>query len=276
MNSNSSKYTLYESVEYRECYVAFLDMLGFSNKCVKKELSCSEIFKLLSINSLINYVAKHKLLKHIIPKDVVDSTYYSIMSDSIFIAAPANDYGLLYILYLCSFIQNMLLENNVLLRGGITKGEFFGKDDIVFGPAVVEAYNIERFISNFPRIVLAECIIDDMKKAGLFKKKTPEYYISNAINKSEEDSIFSQIELLINQSTDDSLCFVNYLHTMQLIKLNHNPSIKQKIEDYIDKGVQSNNAKIKVKYLWTKNYYENSIKKYETIFSSIEKIRETE
>lgn len=171
MNSNSSKYTLYESVEYRECYVAFLDMLGFSNKCVKKELSCSEIFKLLSINSLINYVAKHKFLKHIIPKDVVDSTYYSIMSDSIFIAAPANDYGLLYILYLCSFIQNMLLENNVLLRGGITKGEFFGKDDIVFGPAVVEAYNIERFISNFPRIVLAECIIDDMKKAGLFKKK---------------------------------------------------------------------------------------------------------
>lgn len=82
--------------------------------------------------------------------------------------------------------------------------------------------------------------------------------------------------MLINQSTDDTLYFVNYLHTMQLMKLNHNPSIKQKIEDYIDKGVQSNNAKIKVKYLWTKNYYENSIKKYETIFSSIEKIRETE
>ena len=263
MNRDNNIDELYESVEYQERYVAFLDMLGFSNKCAKKVLSCSEIFKLLSINSLINEVVKHKFLRYIIPEDVVDNTYYSIMSDSIFIAAPANDYGLLYILYLCSFIQNMLLEHNILLRGGITKGEFFGKDDIVFGPAVVEAYNIERFISNYPRIVLAECIIND-------KKKTPEYYISNAINKYEEDSINTQIELLINQSTDDSLYFVNYLHTMQLIKLKHNPSIQQRITDFIDKGVQSNNAKIKVKYLWTKNYYEESLMKYGTQFSYFE------
>lgn len=269
MNSDS-KYTLYESVEYKECYVAFLDMLGFSDICVKKELDCSEIFKLLSINSLINDVAKQKFLQHIIPEDVVDNIYYSIMSDSIFIAAPDNNYGLLYILYICSFIQNMLLEHNILLRGGMTKGEFFGQNDIVFGPAVVEAYNIERFIANYPRIVLAECIIDDLKQAGLFKKNSVDDYVSSTKNITEEVSINSQIKLLINQSTDDSLYFVNYLHAMQIIKLKHKPSIIQKIEDYIDKGVQSNNAKIKVKYLWTKKYYEERLMKYAMQFSYFE------
>ena len=109
-----------------------------------------------------------------------------------------------------------------------------------------------------------------MKQAGLFKKKTVDDYISSAKNISEEDSINTQIKSLINQSKEDSLYFVNYLHTMQIIKLNDNQSVKQRIADYLDKGVQCNDAKIKVKYLWTKNYFEDSIMKYGTMFSGLE------
>lgn len=259
MNEKTSRENFDDSIEYQECFVAFLDILGFSIKCEKKELSCSEIYMLLSINRIINEIAKHQFLQHIIPEDITDNIYYSIMSDSIFIASPASNFGLLYLLYLCSIIQNMLLENNMLLRGGITKGEFFGQDDIVFGPAVIEAYKIERDISRYPRIVLSKGIIDEMKLAGVFKKKTVNDYILSAKNPTTQSTINSQFGILTKQSTNDSLYFVNYLNPFQIIKINKDEDLKNNIEKTIAEGLKEQNTKIKEKYEWLNTYYNKSL-----------------
>lgn len=254
MNRNNID-TPIDSIEYQNCYVAFLDMLGFSNICKNKSMSCSDILKILSVNSVINSsiigsVENNPVARHFFPADVTKSIYYSIMSDSIFIATPNNKAGLQYMLQICTIIQNFLLENKILLRGGITKGEFFGDNDIAFGPALVDAHYIEETIAIYPRIVLSKEVIDDIN--------------------TENDSY---ADLLYKQSKEDSLYFINHLNPLELRRMNSDPDNLTKIHNFIKEGCQNNNLKIKAKYQWVNNYFERSLKSYKTIFPSEKELK---
>lgn len=254
MNRNNID-TPIDSIEYQNCYVAFLDMLGFSNICKNKSMSCSEILTILSFNSIINNsvinaMSNNDVTRYIFPDDITKSVYYSIMSDSIFIATPDNKSGLLYLLQICSIIQYFLLEHKILLRGGITKGEFFGHEDIAFGPALVKAHYIEDNIAVYPRIVLSKEVMDDVQ--------------------AEKDSI---LDLQISKSTEDSLYFVDYLNLLYMHRLKKEPERETIIYDFIQEGCLSNNPKIRIKHQWAKNYFEASQKKYNTAFPNEEEIK---
>ena len=49
MNRDNNIDELYESVEYQERYVAFLDMLGFSNKCANAQFFLRFSMKIVTI-----------------------------------------------------------------------------------------------------------------------------------------------------------------------------------------------------------------------------------
>lgn len=252
MNNDDS---IFEHVEYKNCYVAFLDMLGFSKACKDKSFSCAEILKVLSFNSVINssiidVLEKDEVGRVLFSENITKSIYYSIMSDSIFIATPDNKNGLLYLLQLCTIIQNYLLENNVLLRGGIAKGEFYGFEDIAFGPALIEAYEIEGNIAVYPRIVLSKAVADDI----------------TALNDSH-------INLYINRSKEDSLFFINHLNPLEIRKMNNATNKLTIIQNFIEEGCSNNNPKIRVKYQWIKNYYETSLQSCSTFFTSEEEAK---
>ena len=252
MNSDES---VFKSAEYKKCYVAFLDMLGFSNICKHKSMPCNDVLKILSFNSVINNsiienVENNKVAKQFFPKEMTESIYYSIMSDSIFIATPDNKSGLQYILQICCIIQNYLLENSILLRGGISKGEFYGFEDIAFGPALIDAHYIEEKIAIYPRIILSNGVLNDI---------------------DAENSIYAK--LLYNQSKDDSLCYVNHLNPLELLRMDSTPEKLRKIQNFIEEGCHNTNSKIRIKYHWVKNYYESSLQAYKSFFSSEEDVK---
>ena len=227
-------------------------MLGFSNICKNKSLSCREILEVLSFNSVINSSIIHSIENNdvgriLFPEEITKSVYYSIMSDSIFMATPVNKTGLLYMLQLCSIIQNYLLENEILLRGGIAKGEFYGFEDIAFGPALIDAHYLEGNIAVYPRIVLSNDVMEDIT--------------------SENDS---HINLYINHSKEDSICYVNHLNPLELWRMKNNPDKLTKIHNFIEKGCQNKKPKIRAKHQWLKNYYEQCQKNYSMIFPSEE------
>lgn len=58
-----------------------------------------------------------------------------------------------FIKYL-NFVQVVFLENNWLLRGFVTFGDLFFNEDIIFGNALIEAYQNESSEVSTPRIVL--------------------------------------------------------------------------------------------------------------------------
>lgn len=254
---------LSEPSDYVDSYVAFLDMLGFKEQCGKKKLSCAEIKAIFDDIELLRLKCDDGFLRIVIPEGIRKQTTFTVMSDSIVISTPSNDDGLLFILYLCCFIQTSLLCHGILLRGGIAKGEFFKCGNRMFGPAFIEAYNIESSLATYPRVVISDGIIDYLKTQGLFKKLSVHDYVARY--KGGEDPIgenIRQIRILVVKSDEDSLCFVDYFNLIVILGLKNDSVTKDKIAKVIQKGLAHQSDRVKLKYQWIDAYYHRSIQKY--------------
>lgn len=241
-----------EPNEYKDCYVAFLDILGFKEFCKDEQSDCAIIKALFDDTELIVSKYNETFAKLVISQDTIDNSQLMIMSDSIVISAPNTDEGLLSILYQGAFIQNMLLKCGLLVRGGIARGKFFQYKKIMFGPAMIQAYEIENTAS-FPRVVLSDDIIDRLIEKGFFQKGNIQKYLS-----FEHDSIQIQIEILVMQDNDKKY-FLNYLSPLEIIKINKDIELKNNIENTISKGLKEHDQKIKKKYEWLNTYYNKNI-----------------
>ena len=273
------KNTLSEPSDYINSYVAFLDMLGFKGVCGKKVLNCAEIKAIFNDIELLKMQYDNGFSELIIPDNVRKNTTFTIMSDSVVVSAPDNDDGLLFILYLCSFIQNLLLKNKILLRGGIARDEFFKCENIMFGPALVEAYSIESSLAIYPRIVLADSIINDLKNRGAFAKKGVQdcikKYVSSKINADSDGATaheaFTQIELLIKKSSEDSLYFVHYFNPLEMIRLRRDMTVRTVIDTVIKEGLAHKDEKIQLKYHWLDEYYRSRTQQFPFVLPNITK-----
>ena len=260
---------LSEPNEYRYRYVAFLDMLGFKDMCDNKNISCYEIKAIFNEIELLK-LKYDTFSKIVISDEIVDDTEFTFMSDSIIISAPHSDLGLLFILYLSNFIQNMLLQEDVPLRGGIAEGNFFKLDNVMFGPALVSAYLIESQKAVYPRIVLCEEIIARLREKGVFKKKSVADYMAKYKTQNSEEyknmAVYTEIETFIKQSTEDDCFFVHYLNPVEMLLLSHDQKKREKIESVIQNGLSHHDERIKEKYQWLEKYYNSSIESLKRVF----------
>ena len=86
------------------------------------------------------------------------------MSDSICIYIKDDiEFALPILLGLCLNFQLRMLSfpTPVLVRGSIAHGELYSDQRILFGPALVEAYQREEKLARYPRIIIPKHIIDD-------------------------------------------------------------------------------------------------------------------
>ena len=254
------KEKLAEPSNYLKRYVAFLDMLGFKELCALKKMDCAEIKYVFNDIEFLKLKYDEGLSKIVVPSKIREKTDFAIMSDSMVISAPENKDGLLFILYLCSCIQSMLLQCGILLRGGITGGEFYKLDSIMFGPALISAYQIESTIAVYPRIVVSREIIDSLKREGVFEKRDRGYYRrkyrSQNAEQYQDDGVNTQIELLLKQSTEDSFYYVNYFNAVKMTTMTQ--SEKEKIHTIVAKGLKHKKEGVRMKYQWLAEYYQCS------------------
>jgi hypothetical protein len=159
---------------YAQRYVAFLDILGFS-----------EIVKGTDRDALPNrFDALVKTLEEInsreneLDDEVGDDFKFQTFSDSIVMSANASTNGLVYLLYAVRQFALNLLGNGILTRGAIAKGKLHHVGSVMFGPAFLDAYRIEHEIAKYPRIVLSEAVFEDLRamKPGLFE---PSYILGD-------------------------------------------------------------------------------------------------
>ena len=140
-----------EAVKYKECYVAFLDILGFKKLIDKSE--CEDIFKIF--HAVLNF-EPHPLVSN---SEVYNNIRYTIMSDSIvvYIEVEIED-SFIALADVCSQIQMKLSRNNppIFLRGGISQGTLYHKERILFGTGLTKAYILENTAAIYPRIIFME------------------------------------------------------------------------------------------------------------------------
>ncbi len=58
-----------------------------------------------------------------------------------------------------------LIYRGILCRGAITYGKLIHTDEVLFGPALTEAYILETKVALYPRVILHKDIIDLAGKA---------------------------------------------------------------------------------------------------------------
>ncbi|MGM4918519.1 hypothetical protein [Tardiphaga sp. 813_E8_N1_3] len=63
-------------------------------------------------------------------------------------------------------IALMALRLGFLIRGGVAVGSLYHSGGVVFGEAMVDAYNLESKIAVYPRIVVADALLSEMKGAS--------------------------------------------------------------------------------------------------------------
>ena len=250
------KNKLTEPNTYSQGYVAFLDMMGFQKLC--KDESCERIKAIIDDIELFKYKFINSFSKLVIPEDIISQTTVKIISDSIIVTAPDNYYGLLYILYFTATLHMMLLDCGVPLRGGIERGNYFVTETTIFGPAVIDAHDIENS-TNYPRVQISISIIDDLRKIWFEQKKTFDYYVNLKNNKNIH---LSEIETFICKDFDDCY-FVHYFNTIENIALFHNSVKKEKIYRFIEEQITkyTENEKLRLKYEWLRNYYDHYLSK---------------
>lgn len=154
-----------ENAEYVECYIAFLDMLGF--KKLINDSSCDEIAGIFArFSNRKPLKAAYAGDKKIISENTADALKMKVMSDSICFYIDVNvTNALLCIIGSCMMFQYDLHQNDIpiFLRGAIVRGKLYAKDDIVFGPGLTQAYLLEENNAKYPRIILTKETLQSVK-----------------------------------------------------------------------------------------------------------------
>ncbi len=147
--------------KYRECYVAFLDILGFKNIVYNYDAEdIYNIFQKIEDAELKQAVKFEDSSKNIPLEDV--KKY--IMSDSIILYIESSKKRALEaIIKQCLLLARQLFKHKkpILLRGAITKGKFLRKGSVVFGPALSDSYLLQEYSSIYPRIIIKESDIPE-------------------------------------------------------------------------------------------------------------------
>lgn len=150
--------------EYTNCYIAFLDILGFKNIILNKLpylSSCDEIYKLYTDNILFQPEIAAAL-----GHDNIDIVKRKVMSDSVCFYVESNkECALEALIKMCILFQILLLRlpTPVLVRGAIARGDIYADGDILFGPGLVQAYLMEENNAKNPRVILPGSVLNYAK-----------------------------------------------------------------------------------------------------------------
>lgn len=144
-----------DKIKYKRQIVAFIDILGFRNLTMDKS-KCADIADILK--------TPYMLREGDIPKMMhISNVMMTSISDSIVISLPNHKNALNKLSKLLSaFTRIFLLQYGLFLRGGIAIGDLFHDDQVVFGPGLVKAYELEHSQAIYPRIIIEESDMENL------------------------------------------------------------------------------------------------------------------
>ena len=161
--------------EYRHlCAVAFLDVLGW------RRLIEQSIFDdaLRATMAIALREAGERIVSGPVGEEFPIRSGIPVIrqfSDCIVIAfdlSPGGQASWDSFFYWLHVVCKGLLSRGFLFRGGIAFGDLFLSGNVVFGPALTAAYDLERKTANFPRVITA-------KRGDVYWLPVPDEYPSN-------------------------------------------------------------------------------------------------
>jgi len=167
--------------------VAYIDLLGVTNK-IKSEEQQLEMNKLYNLYTFLIKEAKN------IQIEKIQDIQFKIFSDNIIIAKRlSNDISqrkqdIRSLLMCAGHFQELSVSDSAgwLLRGGISIGQLFIDNVMVWGDALLKSYYLESVVANYPRIIIDRNIADEIYQdnilCGYLRKDFDNLYFLNFLN----------------------------------------------------------------------------------------------
>jgi hypothetical protein len=131
-------------IVYEDRLLAFIDILGFSERVLRSGKD-----QKLGQEILHFFVS----LKTLLARFQSDDFAVTLFSDTLCVSSrePPN-----FSSFCCglSLIATSLLGLSYTVRGAVSRGLLHHKGDIIFGPCLVRAHNLENTLAMFPRIII--------------------------------------------------------------------------------------------------------------------------
>ena len=230
---------------YCQSIVTFIDILGF--KDIVKNRTCDQIDVILDT---LNHFASRSSNDN----NSLEPTVLSF-SDSIVrvrnleseenIAFPVGH--LYYEVNALVHAQMDLVNNGVLIRGGITIGNASVTNDRIFGPAFINAYELESKFANYPRIILSPEVVNAVGTDLL---------VVNENHSADEERKYLRSQLACG---DDGLWFIDYLRASkyEMDEPNFYPKFLAHHKSLIvtEGQLHSSLSDKSAKYIWLANYH---------------------
>lgn len=230
-------------LKYTKKVIAFLDIMGFKS-IINKTTNNSSFCELL-ISNLIELKGMENKKSLMGTGRIEEGKNVTVFSDSIVISYDLSLHNAIdKIIFDIIIMQIDLIAMGLLLRGGVTIGDVFHEGGVVLGPAMNRAYEIESKLSIYPRIMVDPILV----------KYACENTDSNDIGRRAENNI-----LRFLAPCENSYYFTDFLSMDTELGYEYGRFLRD-VKKLIDDGVNSENLSVRSKYLWLKNYYDETIK----------------
>jgi hypothetical protein len=232
-------------MKYENRVTVFLDILGFKNliKRTEDRKGNDNEEEIGYLNDTFLLIRELLGLDNL-PENESKSKQITQFSDSIIISFIENEESQVFFTLndLKNLVVNLILRG-VICRGAISYGKLVHNDKMIFGPALVDAYETESKAALYPRIILDRKIINIGMKY-------------HAIHHDEFTEKMA-IKGMLVRDTDDMFYidyFFNVTEYLENGKLDI-PIYFNKLQQIIETGLVNRSPDIKIKYNWMKNKF---------------------
>lgn len=236
LKSNIYKPPIIPHQDYEDRIVAFVDVLGFKGLVDSSKNDVKVLRNITSaLSTLYEWIWKWEA-------DGGDSSFaFTQFSDSVVLSALADTQDSFeMLLQLMLGIVDIAYSNCIIVRGGIDRGKLIHDNEMVVGPAMVDAYFLESQIAKYPRIVISE----ELKTE--FEVNLQEY-VDSQPNLTEIPS-FNKI---FKQDDVDGLWYMDYIDPDEEFVIRHSKKdYIETLKDIARKGLSNSDANVRMKYEW--------------------------
>jgi len=225
------------NLDYEDRLIIYIDILGFTNfidYTTQTKINRSE--KIIKINNLLKLIKSYFEVKY---KNLQVSKTRQYTSFSDLLVVSINLKEIKNIAFEIYEIYNLLKEanyNGFLLRGAIVYGKIIHTKDVLFGPGIISAYNKERNIAKYPRIIIDNVIVSDLIE--LYEQEQDYCYYDNIISRDIDGLYYIDLFKTLRDDVIDSFEYLSLLLSICDILL-----------ELID------NKPLEDKYIWLRNKY---------------------
>lgn len=246
-NRNLKVGILNENADYDNCYVACLDILGFSEYV--KNGSFIDVWAIFETYFSIEKNMSTAPMGTAFTTEEMSKLKFNLISDTIVISIKKSENRSLEMLVFAVdiIIHNIMLNSCLPVRGAISEGNFYSNDiDICFwGEALINAHELEKYKSVYPRVIIP-----------------PEIFKEYEESVSGDDKKYINYLVKLDPVKLDRFYIVNYVrYILDRLAVNDEDTEKTRkkwddlISDYENKITSLENPHICNKYLYFAKYY---------------------